>query len=92
LWRLEWTYNNLTKKAGIAECFRMHFYVTTSGNFSQPALLCTMMELGIDRILFAVDWPFNSNVEAVEFVRTASIKPEEKSRIFAGNAAALLRV
>jgi predicted TIM-barrel fold metal-dependent hydrolase len=92
LWRLEWTYNNLTKKSGIAECFRRHFYVTTSGNFSQPALLCTMMELGGNRILFAVDWPFNSNVEGVAFIRAASLKPEEKSRIFAGNAAGLLRM
>jgi 2,3-dihydroxybenzoate decarboxylase len=92
LWRLDWTYKNLTKKAGIAECFRRHFYVTTSGNFSQPALVCTIMELGVDRILFAVDWPFNSNVEGVEFVRTAPIKPEEKLKIFAGNAAGLLRV
>jgi predicted TIM-barrel fold metal-dependent hydrolase len=92
LWRLEWTYNNLTNKAGIAKCFREHFYVTTSGNFSQPALLCTVMELGADRILFAVDWPFNSNIEGVEFVRTASIKSKDKSKIFAGNAARLLRV
>ena len=92
LWRLEWTYNNLTKKVGIAECFREHFYVTTSGNFSQPALLCTVMELGADRILFAVDWPFNSNVEGVEFVRTAPIKRQDKSKIFAGNATALLRI
>jgi predicted TIM-barrel fold metal-dependent hydrolase len=92
LWRLEWTYHNLTKKVGIAECFRSHFYVTTSGNFSQPALICTVMELGADRILFAVDWPFNSNVEGIEFVRAASIKPEDKSKIFSGNAAALLRV
>jgi len=92
LWRLEWTYNNLTGKVGLAECFRQHFYVTTSGNFSQSALLCTVMELGADRILFAVDWPFNSNVEGVEFVRTASIKPQDKSRIFAGNAADLLRI
>jgi predicted TIM-barrel fold metal-dependent hydrolase len=92
LWRLEWTYNNLTKKAGLAECFRKHFYVTTSGNFSQPALVCTMMELGVDRILFAVDWPFNSNAEGVQFIRTAPIEPGEKSKIFAGNAASLLRV
>jgi 2,3-dihydroxybenzoate decarboxylase len=92
LWRLEWTYNNLTKKVGIAKCFREHFYVTTSGNFSQPALLCTVMELGAERILFAVDWPFNSNFEGVEFVRTASIKPQDKSKIFAGNAADLLRI
>jgi predicted TIM-barrel fold metal-dependent hydrolase len=92
LWRLEWTYNNLTKKTGIAECFRRHFYVTTSGNFSHPALVCTTMELGADRVLFAVDWPFNSNREGVEFVKTAPIKPEEKSKIFAGNAAGLLGV
>ena len=92
LWRLEWTYNNLTKKVGLAECFRQHFYVTTSGNFSQPALLCTVMELGANHILFAVDWPFNSNVEGVEFIRTASIKPKDKSKIFAGNAADLLRI
>src|SRR5438445_5673542 len=31
--------------------FGEHFYVTTSGNFSNPALLCCMMEMGIDRIL-----------------------------------------
>jgi predicted TIM-barrel fold metal-dependent hydrolase len=92
LWRLEWTYNNLTKKTGIAKCFRDHFYVTTSGNFSEPALLCTVMELGADRILFAVDWPFNSNAEGVEFVRKASITSKDKSKIFAGNAARLLRV
>jgi predicted TIM-barrel fold metal-dependent hydrolase len=92
LWRLEWTYHNLTKKVGIAECFRKHFYVTTSGNFSQPALVCAVMELGADRILFAVDWPFNSNVEGVEFLRMASIKPQDKSKIFSGNAATLLRV
>jgi predicted TIM-barrel fold metal-dependent hydrolase len=92
LWRLEWTYNNLTQKAGIAECFRENFYVTTSGNFSQAALICAMTELGAGRILFAVDWPFNSNVEGVAFVQNASIKREEKSRIFAGNAADLLRL
>jgi 2,3-dihydroxybenzoate decarboxylase len=51
-----------------------------------------MTELGVDRILFAVDWPFNSNVEGVEFVRASSIGPEEKARIFAGNAAELLRM
>src|SRR5262245_43933626 len=57
----------------------------------QSALLCTVMELGAVRILFAVDWPFNSNIEGVEFVRTAPIKPLDKSKIFAGNAADLLR-
>lgn len=92
LWRLEWTYRNLTKRSGLAECFRHHFYVTTSGNFSQSALQCTISELGADRIMFAVDWPFNSNSEAVEFIRGAALDPEEKRGIFGGNAQRLLRI
>ena len=92
LWRLEWTYKNLTKKTGLADAFRKHFYVTTSGNFSQSALACSITELGIDRIVFAVDWPFNSNTEAVEFVRSAPITPEQRVKIFSGNAARLLGV
>lgn len=92
LWRLEWTYKNLTKRTGLAETFRKHFYVTTSGNFSQPALVCTMAELGVDRILFAVDWPFNSNTEGVEFVRSAAITEAEKAKIFSANAIELLRI
>jgi 2,3-dihydroxybenzoate decarboxylase len=80
------------QKTGLAETFRKHFYVTTSGNFSQPALLCTMAELRVDRILFAVDWPFNSNTEGVEFVRSAAITEGEKAKIFSGNAIDLLRI
>ena len=34
--------------------------------------------------MFAVDWPFNSNVEAVEFMRAAVLSPQEKRRIFGG--------
>jgi 2,3-dihydroxybenzoate decarboxylase len=46
------------KTLSFREAFCGHFYITTSGNFSNPALLCCVMEMGIDRILFAVDWPF----------------------------------
>ena len=40
------------------DTFREHFWITTSGNFSTPALLCCVMEMGVDRILFSVDYPF----------------------------------
>ena len=46
------------KQMSFRDIFCNNFYVTTSGFFSNPALLCCVMELGIDRILFAVDWPF----------------------------------
>ena len=92
LWRLEWTVNHLTGRAGFADVFRERFWITTSGNFSQPALLCSLMELGAERILFSVDYPFNSNAAGVEFVRRAPISPADRDRIFGGNAEALLKV
>ena len=62
LWRID---QALARPGGKALSFRdvfcSHFYITTSGNFSNPALLCCVMEMGIDRILFAVDWPFVAN-------------------------------
>ncbi|HEX3952121.1 MAG TPA: amidohydrolase family protein, partial [Stellaceae bacterium] len=43
------------------DTFCEHFWITTSGFFSDPALLLCVMEMGIDRILFSVDYPFVEN-------------------------------
>jgi 2,3-dihydroxybenzoate decarboxylase len=50
------------------------------------------MELGVDRILFSVDWPYSSNVEAVRFVHAAAIGDDERQKIFHRNASRLLRL
>src|SRR5262249_113540 len=64
---LLWRINHALSRPGnrpisFRDQFSQHFYITTSGNFSTPALLCSMMELGVDRILFSVDWPFVQNI------------------------------
>jgi len=74
------------------DSFCKHFYVTTSGNFSTNALICSMMEMGVDRILFSVDWPFASNKAGSEWLRNAPISWDDKSKIFGGNARRLLRL
>jgi 2,3-dihydroxybenzoate decarboxylase len=94
LWRID---SALKRPGGKQVDFRgifcKNFYVTTSGFFSTPALLCTMMEMGIDHILFAVDWPFVlDNKPAVEWLTNAPISPEDKAKIFSGNAKRLLRM
>ena len=43
------------------DAFTEHFWVTTSGFFSDPALLHCIQEIGIDRVLFSVDYPFVDN-------------------------------
>ncbi|MGF1477794.1 MAG: amidohydrolase family protein, partial [Geminicoccaceae bacterium] len=52
--------------ANFAEVFRRQVWVTTSGFFSDRALECTVDAMGADRVLYAVDWPYAANVEAVE--------------------------
>jgi predicted TIM-barrel fold metal-dependent hydrolase len=92
LWRCDWILAHVGGKPGFAATFREHFYLTTSGNFQQSALACCIAELGIDRIMFAVDYPYNSSTEGVEFVRTAPIGDADKAKIFHGNADRLLRL
>ena len=74
------------------EVFCEHFYITTSGNFSNPALLCCVMEVGIDRILFAVDWPFVPNKPAVDWMNSVALCDEDKAKILSGNAKRLFRM
>jgi predicted TIM-barrel fold metal-dependent hydrolase len=78
--------------AGFREVFCKHFYVTTSGFFSNPALLCCVMELGIDRILFAVDWPFVANAPGTRWMEQVPLCDEDKAKILSGNSKRLLRM
>jgi predicted TIM-barrel fold metal-dependent hydrolase len=93
VWRVDQALSRPGHKAlSFRDVFCHNFYITTSGNFSNPALLCCMMEMGIDRILFAVDWPFVANPPAMEWMAGAPICEEDKAKIFSGNAKKLLRM
>ena len=74
------------------DTFRNHFWITTSGNFSTPALLCCVMEMGADRILFSVDYPFVPNPPGVKWMDTVPLGPEDRAKILHGNAERLLRL
>jgi len=74
------------------DVFCEHFYVTTSGFFSDPALLCCIMEMGIDRILFSVDYPFVDNPPGTKWTETLPICAEDKEKLLNGNARRLLKL
>src|SRR3954470_5123280 len=74
------------------EQFSQHVWITTSGNFSTPALLCSMLELGVDRILFSVDWPFVQNEPGTRWLDGLQISTEDKAKIAGGNAKRLLKL
>jgi predicted TIM-barrel fold metal-dependent hydrolase len=93
LWRID---QALSRKGNRAVSFRdvfcEHFYITTSGNFSDPAMLCCVQEMGVERILFAVDWPYVENRPGTDWMERLSLCKEDKQKILSGNAKRLLRM
>lgn len=79
-------------KVKFREAFERHFWVTTSGNFSDPALLCTIQELGVDRIMFSVDYPFVNNKLGTDWMKAVTLSAEDKAKILHGNAEKLLKM
>ncbi len=93
LWRIDHALSRPgNRRISFREQFSRHFYITTSGNFSTPALLCSMMELGVDRILFSVDWPFVQNVPGTRWMSELQLSAEDKTKILSGNAKRLLKM
>lgn len=81
-----------SKSLAFRDIFCSHFHVTTSGNFSDPALLCSVMEMGADRILFSVDWPFIENAPGTAWMEQVPLGPGDREKILSGNAKRLLKM
>lgn len=92
IWRTNAKLTQQTTKLDkpIASYFVENFYITTSGFFSVSALLNLQLVLGSDRILFAVDYPYNSNKDGRAFLDAAPISLADKEKIAHGNAERLL--
>jgi 2,3-dihydroxybenzoate decarboxylase len=93
VWRIEASLKRPGQKPmSFRDIFCKNFYVTTSGFFSNPALLCCVMEIGIDHILFAVDWPFVMNPPAAGWMKGIPLSDEDKAKILSGNARRILKM
>jgi predicted TIM-barrel fold metal-dependent hydrolase len=73
-----------------AEYLTDNLMVTCSGNFSSAAFLCTVMALGVDNVMFSVDWPYESNVVAVDFLKRQALSEPDLAKIAHLNAERLL--
>ena len=93
LWRIDMA---LSRPGGspvrFREAFNNNFWITTSGNFSNPALLCSVMEMGVDRIMFSIDWPYVMNAPGSEWMEDVPLSQEDRDKILHGNAKKLLKM
>ena len=76
----------------VTKYLQENFYVATSGNFHTPSLLGSLLELGADRVLFAVDYPFEEMDEASTWFDGVPIAPADREKIAFSNARRLLRL
>jgi 2,3-dihydroxybenzoate decarboxylase len=75
-----------------SEYFLENFVITTAGVTSMPALRLCLDVLGAERILFAADYPYEDDVEAVQFLRDATLDQHQRELISHANAERLLQL
>jgi 2,3-dihydroxybenzoate decarboxylase len=93
MWRIDLALNRPGNDGvRFRDLFSSHFYITTSGFFSDPAVLCCIQEMGVDRILFAIDYPFVPNDPGPLWMERLMLNAEDKAKILHGNAEKLLRM
>jgi 2,3-dihydroxybenzoate decarboxylase len=76
----------------VAHYFRKHFHLTTSGNFDTAALVNAISVMGIDRVMFSVDWPFEDVGEGAQWIDTAEIGEAARTKVGRTNAIKLFKL
>jgi gamma-resorcylate decarboxylase len=96
IWRVD---NRISRGSGapkaklpMSHYLRGNFYMTTSGNFHTQALTNVILEVGADRILYSVDYPYEDVVKAGEWFDQASISESDRMKIARTNAQKLFRL
>lgn len=79
-------------KQPISQYLRENFYITTSGNFRTQTLTEVMLEVGAERILYSVDYPFEDMALGAAWFDQSAISEADRSRIAHGNARQLFRM
>jgi len=98
LWRIDgrngWMKepHHYAAKKGVGDYFRKHFHLTTSGNFHTPSLDNVVAEMGADRVMFSVDWPFEAVDEAALWFDKAEIGEADRKKIGRDTAVKLFKL
>ena len=72
--------------------FRSNFWLTTSGHYHSQPLLDAVHQIGDDRVLFSVDYPYEHMTSASRWFDEMLIANELKAKIGRENADALLHL
>jgi 2,3-dihydroxybenzoate decarboxylase len=96
LWRIDarmkFSPRGYTGKRYLGEYFKENFWITTSGNFCDATFKCCLDVMGVDRVLFSADFPFETMEDAANWFDTTPLSDQERRRIGRTNAIDLFKL
>ena len=102
--RLDNRYANILRRGGLeplgmrkldrlpSEYFRTNFHITTSGMNTQAPLDFALKMFGPERIMFAIDYPYEQTEDAVGFIRATALEPGAMAKITHETAEAVFNI
>jgi 2,3-dihydroxybenzoate decarboxylase len=75
-----------------SDYLRENFYITNSGVAWEPAVKFTQDFMGVDRVLYAMDYPYQYAVDEVCFMDEMNMPLADKTRFFQTNAEAVFKI
>jgi predicted TIM-barrel fold metal-dependent hydrolase len=76
----------------VAETVKAQVHVTTSGYFTTPPFECCCEVVGLERMMYSVDYPFSPNTKGKAFLEELNLEEDEMEALVWGNAAKVLRM
>jgi len=96
LWRLDFMgkpgWGLRPNKLKPSEYFRKNFAITTSGVEDHLALGYCIDRIGVDNVMWAIDYPYQPTTPAVAFIDSAPIPDSDKQKIAHGNAERIFHI
>ena len=97
-WRIDSRYK-VTKssytpvlKKDPSDYFRSNLIITTTGVCQDSSLQCAIAEMGEDRVLFSVDYPYEDTNETAQWIETTPLTDAQREKICYRNAERVLRL
>jgi 2,3-dihydroxybenzoate decarboxylase len=96
LWRLDsryqFTMTDRRIRRNPSDYLRDNFAVTTSGQCADAPLLASLSALGPERVMYSIDYPYESSDVAGRFIESAAVSEDVRALIGHANAEAILKL
>ena len=75
-----------------SDYLRENFYITNSGVAWEPAIKFSQAVLGVDRVLYAMDYPYQHQLDEVVALDNMAMSAEDKKKFFQTNAETVFKI